>query len=169
MKSLRQQRCIWRDDLEKARSVLRTKRESRCLTQSVDPPLDVVAGVALLFAGGLMLVFGDHLPVGFPQVALTSCPLLALGDSSPQTFASPPRTLAADEGHDLPALSTQSQPETHTFSLLPKTKDHSSSSSSTFFGGVSASAKRRVSSSLSQATFLSQLMSVVGETPRRCA
>ena len=55
------------------------------LPQGVDPPLDVVAGLAFLLACGFVLVFWDRLLlIGFPEeVAVAGRPLVALRDRSP--------------------------------------------------------------------------------------
>ena len=74
--------------------------EGECLThearkplpEGVDTTLDV-ASLALLLAGSLVLLLGDHLLVGFPEITVAGCPAPVTADESYYLLASPGESL----------------------------------------------------------------------------
>ncbi|MCA1740087.1 MAG: hypothetical protein LC740_15020 [Actinobacteria bacterium] len=73
--------------------------------------------MAFLLAGGLVLHFRNHLPVGFPEVAVAGRLLIAFGDLLPQTLTGRSASIARHESHDPASLSTQGEPDSHLLAL----------------------------------------------------
>ena len=59
-----------------------THEARKPLPEGVDPTLDV-ASLAFFLAGSLVLLFGDHLLVGFPEIAVAGRSFVALGNRFP--------------------------------------------------------------------------------------
>ena len=74
-----------------------THEARKPLPEGVDTTLDV-ASLAFLLADGFVLLFGDHLLVGFPEITVAGCPAPVTADESYYLLAS---------------LSTQGQPDPH--------------------------------------------------------
>jgi hypothetical protein len=125
--------------------------------------------LAFLLANGLVLLFGDRFSVSLPQVAIADRLFVVLRDDLPQTLAGLSATITLYEGHDLARLSAQSQPNPH---LLALTIDKGAQFIQfeylllllRSFGCL------REEEALFEVDllyfFLSQLMTVVGETPK---
>src|SRR5215210_753043 len=60
-----------------------------------------------------MPLFGDRLLVSLPQVAVAARLFVERGDGSPQPLASGSATITFHESHDLTGFSAQSQPNPH--------------------------------------------------------
>ena len=59
-----------------------THEARKPLPQGVNPSL-YVASLAFFLTGGLVLLFRDHLLVGFPEIAVAPRSFVALGDRFP--------------------------------------------------------------------------------------
>ena len=139
------------------------------LPQSVDPPLNV-RRFALLLADGLVPLFGNRLSISLPQVTVAGRLFVTLGDGPPQPLAGRSATIALHKRHDLAGFSAYGQPNPHLLAfavderpqlvqfeylllLLARSCDCVGEDEGVFEVEVLY-------------LFLSQLMTVVGETPK---
>ena len=101
-------------------SVLRTKRARRCLgqngtcracplTEGIVEALDMV-GQAGVFADRLMLLVGEDVSVGPPEVGIDDALPVAVGNGPPQLLRGRFTPTANHTSDDLPGGSTQCQP-----------------------------------------------------------
>jgi hypothetical protein len=124
---------------------------------------------AFLLADRLMLLFGYRPLVSLPQVAVAGCPLVELGDGLPQTLAGGSATIALHEGHDLTGFSAQGQPNPHLLAFAVDERPQLVQFEyllllARSFGCVGEDEGLFEIELLY--LFLSQLMTVVGETPK---
>jgi hypothetical protein len=128
-----------------------------------------VGRFTFLLANGLVPLFRERLLVSLPQFAVAGRPFVELGDGSPQPLAGRSATITLHESHDLAGFSAQGQPNPH---LLACAVDERAQLVqfeyllllARSFGCV------REDEGLFEVEglylFLSQLMTVVGETPK---
>ena len=133
------------------------------LAQGVDPTL-YVASLAFFLAGGLMLLWWDHFPVSLPQVAVAGRLLIALGNLLPQALTGRSAPIARHEGHHLASFSTQGQPHPHLIALAVNEGPYLVQFEHLVVIGCLEEGLLQLAQG--RYLFLSQPMTVVGETPK---
>ncbi len=123
-----------------------------------------------------MPLFGDRLSVSLPQVAVAGRLLVVLGDGPPQTLAGRSAAITLHESHDLTGLSAEGQPNPHLLAFAVDERPQLIQFEylllllllllllARSFG--CAREDEGVSELEGLYLFLSQLMTVVGETPK---
>lgn len=144
-----------------------THETRKPLPEGIDPTLNV-RSFAFLLADGFVLFVGDHPLVSFPkEVAVTGCFFVASGDNLPQTPTGCAAAVAHNESHYLASLSAQGQtrPTLYRFCGRQRTTTHRVRAPAGRLRGVSRGGGECLQGR-AELLFLSQPMTVVGETPK---